>query len=204
MNRKEHWENIYITKKAEDLSWYQPVPETGLSWILKNARDKDAAIIDIGAGDSFLVDHLLDEGYTDITILDISDHAISRTKKRLGNKAERVKWVISDVIHFKPTRKYDFWYDRAAFHFLTDASEIVRYKHLLLSSIQPGGKALIGAFSENGPVKCSGINVLQYSKADFNELFKEEMELSDFLNVDHQTPSNAIQNFNFVELKLKG
>ena len=119
MNRKEHWENIYSTKELTEVSWYQPNPEFSLHLIFK-LIDKNDSIIDIGGGDSFLVDYLLNEGFTDITVLDISENAINRAKQRLGNIDEKVKWVISDITNFLPEKKYDVWHDRAVFHFLLD------------------------------------------------------------------------------------
>lgn len=118
-NRKKHWENIYQTKELNEVSWFQPTPETSLSFFKEFKVPLNAKIIDIGGGDSFLVDHLLELGYTDITVLDISSAAIERAKKRLGDKAQRVEWMVADAATFQPTEQYDFWHDRAAFHFLT-------------------------------------------------------------------------------------
>lgn len=201
MNRKEHWENIYSTKQLNEVSWYQPTPKQSIEWIKKEFPNKDAAIIDIGGGDSFLPDYLLDLGYTDISVLDISENAIERAKNRLGEKALKVKWIIGDIVHFTPLHQYDGWHDRAAFHFLTDPQEVHTYKRLLESSLKPGGKALIGTFSENGPLKCSGIEIQQYSKEDFDRVFGDGFEVGDLKNVDHHTPFNTVQNFNFIELK---
>lgn len=201
MNRKEHWENIYSTKQLNEVSWYQPTPKQSIEWIKKEFPNKDAAIIDIGGGDSFLPDYLLDLGYTDISVLDISENAIERAKNRLGEKALKVKWIIGDIVHFTPLHQYDGWHDRAAFHFLTDPQEVHTYKRLLESSLKPGGKALIGTFSENGPLKCSGIEIQQYAKEDFDRVFGDGFEVGDLKNVDHHTPFNTVQNFNFIELK---
>ena len=115
-SRKEHWENIYGTKELKDVSWFQPLPETSLNFLKEFNVPKNAAIIDVGGGDSLLVDHLLAEGYTDISVLDISEKALERAKSRLGEKASHIKWIVSDASEFKPERKYDFWHDRAAFH----------------------------------------------------------------------------------------
>jgi 2-polyprenyl-3-methyl-5-hydroxy-6-metoxy-1,4-benzoquinol methylase len=203
MNRKEHWENIYNTKQLNEVSWYQPTPQQSLDWIQRQFPHKDAAIIDIGGGDSFLPDHLIDLGYSNITVLDISERAIDRAKERLGEKANKVNWVISDIIHFTPLHQYDGWHDRAAFHFLRDPQEIHTYKRLLESTLKTGGKAMIGTFSENGPLKCSGIEIQQYSKDDFERIFGDGFEVGDLQNVDHPTPFNTTQNFNFIQLKLQ-
>ena len=203
MNRKEHWENIYNTKQLNEVSWYQPIPQQSIDWIQNQFPNKDAAIIDIGGGDSFLPDHLIDLGYSNITILDISEKAIERAKERLGDRAIKVKWIVSDIIHFTPLHQYDGWHDRAAFHFLRDPQDIHTYKRLMESSLRDGGKAIIGTFSKNGPLKCSGIQIQQYSKEDFERIFSDDFELKDVLNVDHSTPFDTTQNFNFVQLKLR-
>ena len=203
MNRKEHWENIYNTKQLNEVSWYQPTPQQSINWIKKHFPNKDVAIIDIGGGDSFLPDHLIDLGYSNITVLDISEKAIKRAKERLGDKATQVKWVISDIIHFTPLNQYDGWHDRAAFHFLRDPQDIHTYKRLMESSLRDEGKAMIGTFSKNGPLKCSGIQIQQYSKEDFERIFSDDFELRDVQNIDHSTPFDTTQNFNFFQLKLR-
>jgi trans-aconitate methyltransferase len=126
-DRKKHWENIYQTKQLKEVSWFQPRPETALNFIKQFNVPTTAKIIDIGGGDGFLVDHLLNLGYTNITVLDISATAIEKAKQRLGNAAKKVTWIVADACTFKPTQKYDFWYDRAAFHFLTQEQEILNY-----------------------------------------------------------------------------
>jgi trans-aconitate methyltransferase len=126
-NWKKHWDEVYETKPLSEVSWYEPVPETSLQLINKLNLPKDAAIIDIGGGDSLLVDYLLGQGYTDITVLDISDKAIERAKRRLSNKAEQVKWIVSDILQYKTQQKYDLWHDRATFHFLTNQQDCQTY-----------------------------------------------------------------------------
>ncbi len=159
--RKAHWEHIYATKTLKEVSWYQPKPETSLAYFTANNIAKNAAIIDVGGGDSFLVDCLLEEGYTNLTVLDISAKAIQRAKDRLGNKASKVTWIVSDVLEFQPTQTYDVWHDRAAFHFLTEAKDIEHYKQLVSKASTKGGVLVIGAFSKKGPTKCSGIPITQ-------------------------------------------
>lgn len=200
MNRKEHWEEIYKTKQPNELSWFQSDPQPSLDWITKRFP-KDAAIIDIGGGDSLLTDQLLERGYNNLTVLDVSENAIQKAKHRLGDKALNVKWIISDVIHFTPLHQYDGWHDRATFHFLTDPQEIHTYKRLLESTLKPNGKAMIGTFSEKGPQQSDGTFVANYSANDLQMLFKDGFEVSEPQNMDHLTPFNTIQNFNFVELK---
>lgn len=196
-NRKDHWENIYKTKDLKEVSWFQPTPETSLGFFKKMNVPTNAKIIDIGGGDSYLVDHLLDMGYKDITVLDISKAAIDRAKKRLGELARKVKWIVSDVVHFEPTEQYDIWHDRAAFHFLTDENDISRYIHIAHKYIKANGVLIIGTFSEHGPKKCSGIEIKQYSEFTMTKRLSGLFKKIDCLMVDHQTPSNTTQNFVF-------
>ena len=199
-NRKEHWENIYSTKALNEVSWYQPTPETSLSIIQKTGISKDAAIIDIGGGDSFLADHLLSAGYTDITVLDISEKAIERAKIRLGHNANKVKWICVDAAQFKPTEQYDLWHDRAAFHFLNDSTEIEHYVKAASNNIKPNGSLVIGTFAKDGPLKCSGIEISQYNASDLENTFTE-LTLKESYKVAHPTPFDTIQNFTFCWFK---
>lgn len=196
MERKEHWEKIYSEKELTEVSWYQPTPETSIQLIVENSS-KDDAIIDIGAGDSFLVDNLLELGYTNISVLDISANAISRAKKRLGDKADLVTWIISDVTEFIPTTEYDLWHDRAAFHFLRDEVDVKCYKNAVNKGLSQNGKVIIGAFSDSGPLKCSGIEIQQYNEASFKSTFEGLLTLQNIVNTNHPTPFDTIQNFNF-------
>ncbi|MEG0982952.1 class I SAM-dependent methyltransferase, partial [Algoriella sp.] len=158
-NRKNHWENIYDTKPLETVSWYQPNPEISIDFIQQFNLSKTAKIIDIGGGDSFFVDHLLDLGFENISVLDISQSAIDRAKERLGIKAEKVNWLVVDIVNFQPLEQYDFWHDRAAFHFLTSENEVKNYIETAAKSISSNGILAIGTFSEQGPTKCSGIEI---------------------------------------------
>jgi 2-polyprenyl-3-methyl-5-hydroxy-6-metoxy-1,4-benzoquinol methylase len=203
MNRKSHWENIYQTKNLQDVSWYQPVPETSLAFFTDNHVPKDAAIIDIGGGDGFLVDHLLDLGYTDVTVLDISAHALERAKLRLGKRAKAVTWIESDVTAFKPERQYDVWHDRAAFHFLRETEGINYYVSLLKEHVSAGGFVFIGTFSEQGPTKCSGIEIHQYNEQDLSGLIADKYHKIKCIYTDHLTPFNTIQSFIFCSFKHK-
>ena len=197
MERKEHWEKIYLEKELSEVSWYQPNPKVSIQLIIDNSS-KDDAIIDIGGGDSYLVDHLLTMGYTNITILDISANAIERAKKRLGDKANLVKWIVSDVTEFQPADEYDIWHDRAAFHFLRDKIDILSYKTSLNKGLSSNGKVIIGTFSESGPLKCSGIDIKQYEEYSFKSTFDGLFSLKQVINSDHATPFDTVQNFNFA------
>ena len=200
-NRKKHWETIYQTKELKEVSWYQPTPKTSLDFINKFDVSTTTKIIDIGGGDSFLVDHLLELGFQDITVLDISEAAIERAKNRLGEKAKLVKWIIEDVLNFIPTEKYDFWHDRAAFHFLTKQEEIDSYVEKATSFIQKNGILVIGTFSEQGPKKCSGIDIKQYSEESLTNCFEGRFQKLECIYVDHHTPSETIQNFVFCSFR---
>jgi ubiquinone/menaquinone biosynthesis C-methylase UbiE len=200
-DRKEHWENIYHTKETNQVSWYQPNPETSLGFFQQFNIPKSAKIIDIGGGDSFLVDHLIEMDYQDITVLDISESALERAKHRLGNRAKMVKWIVADAVAFKPSEKYDFWHDRAAFHFLTDEQDIESYINNVQKSIKPNGILVIGTFSENGPKKCSGIEIRQYSEKSMTDRLKKYFEKIKCITVDHVTPSDTVQNFVFCSFR---
>lgn len=196
-DRKKHWENIYQTKDLKDVSWFQPTPETSLDIFRQFNVSKTAKVIDIGGGDGFLVDHLLEMGYQDISVLDISANAIERAKQRLGEKAKNVKWIVADATNFEPTEKYDYWHDRAAFHFLTDQHDISKYIEIAEKNLNANGVLVIGTFSEQGPKKCSGIEITQYSETTMTDLLKNSFEKIKCINVDHKTPSETIQNFVF-------
>lgn len=201
MKRKNHWENVFSTKGEKEVSWYQQKPETSLSFFTENIIPKDAKIIEVGGGDSYLVDNLLDLGYTDVTILDISENAIERLKNRLGEKANKVKFIVSDVVEFLPNVKYDIWHDRASFHFLTSDEDIKKYKELVSNFISKDGFLFIGTFSENGPLKCSGLEITQYTKEKFEKVFSNDFKVINSFTKDHQTPFDTIQNFIFCTLK---
>lgn len=202
-DNKAHWENIYATKELTNVSWYQPVPKTSLEFIEQANLAKTAKIIDVGGGDSFLADHLLEAGYTDITVLDISEKALERAKARLGEKAARVKWIVSDASAFVPTEMYDCWHDRAAFHFLTEEQDIARYMNVLSTGIKSGGTLILGTFSENGPTKCSGIPIKQYSEASMIARLSDHFEQIVCKTVDHPTPFNTVQHFVFCSFTRK-
>jgi ubiquinone/menaquinone biosynthesis C-methylase UbiE len=202
-DKQAHWENIYTSKSLNEVSWYQPTPETSLNFIHEFNVPKKAKIIDVGGGDSFLVDHLLMEGYTDITVLDISAAALERAKLRLGKKAQLVKWIVADASKFTPTEHYDFWHDRAAFHFLNSDSEIDAYLNSVHNGLSKNGILVMGTFSENGPKKCSGIKIKQYSENSMVERLNHFFNKIKCINIDHITPSNTIQNFIFCSFKLK-
>ena len=199
IDRKSHWESVFRSKSPEEVSWTQKVPETSLLLIRKLKLPETAEIIDVGGGDSKLVDHLLDEGYTNITVLDISGRAIDKAKNRLGDRAGLVNWVVSDILEFIASKKYDLWHDRAAFHFLTEPKEIRRYIQIAERSVQ--GFITLATFSDKGPKTCSGLSVRQYSE----ELIQKELA-NGFHKIackteDHITPFGSRQNFLFCTFR---
>ena len=200
-DRKKYWETIYQTKKLKEVSWFQPTPETSLSFFNQYKVPTTAKVIDVGGGDSFLVDYLLDLGYQDITILDISETAIDRAKQRLGDRAKKVKWIVADAATYKPDGKYDFWHDRATFHFLTQEDEISNYIDTVQKSIKATGIIVIGTFSEQGPKKCSGLEIKQYSEKTMTEKMKLFFEKIKCITVDHKTPFDTNQNFIFCSFR---
>lgn len=201
MNRKEHWEKVFETKQLTEVSWYQPTPVQSLDFISQFKLPKTASIIDIGGGDSLLVDNLLASGYSDITVLDISSAAINKAKQRLGKKAALVKWIVADVLHFESTNKYDCWHDRAAFHFLTTASEVEKYIDIAQKHINTSGKMVIGTFSTQGPEKCSGLPVKQYDEKTLTGTLQKWFSKIRCITTDHITPVNTIQNFLFCSFQ---
>jgi hypothetical protein len=193
---KEHWETVYATKTPQEVSWTQEKPRISLDFIASFQLDKSASIIDIGGGDSLLVDFLLDLGSTNISVLDISAHAIERAKVRLGEKASLVKWIVSDINEFEPTEIYDLWHDRAAFHFLTNPKDIERYALLVSKQAK---NLVIGTFSTNGPFKCSGLEITQYDENELAQLFGlHGFEVQTTEREDHMTPFGTTQNFVFA------
>ena len=200
-NLKEHWETVYTTKTPQEVSWTQEKPSISLDFISSFQMDKSASIIDIGGGDSLLVDFLLDLGYTNISVLDISPHAIERAKVRLADKAGLVTWIISDINEFEPSQSYDLWHDRAAFHFLTNPKDIERYVQIVSSQ---ANNLVVGTFSTNGPFKCSGLEITQYDEKELGELFGSNgFELKTTQREDHMTPFGTTQNFVFAAFSKK-
>jgi trans-aconitate methyltransferase len=195
INRKNHWETVYETKQPNEVSWTQENPNTSLKFIQETHLDKTAKIIDIGGGDSKLVDFLLKEGYENISVLDISSKALEKAKKRLGINAEKVQWIVSDITEFEPENAYDIWHDRATFHFLTTQEQIKKYTEITNKWVN--GFLIIGTFSENGPKKCSGLDIKQYSETAIENQFLYNFKKLKCITEDHITPFETKQNFIF-------
>ena len=198
-DKKTHWETVYSTKQPHEVSWTQEIPQTSLDFIHSFQLPKTAKIIDVGGGDSKLVDFLINEGYQDVTVLDISEKALERAKERLGNKAGQVKWIVSDVTEFKPNERYDIWHDRATFHFLTTPEQITQYISIANASV--AGYMTIGTFSDNGPQKCSGLAIKQYTEVELQNQLSQSFSKIKCITEDHTTPFNTAQNFLFCSFK---
>lgn len=198
---KNHWENVYKTKTPNEVSWTQLHPKTSIELIKSFNLPKTCSIIDVGGGDSLLVDFLLKDGFQNITVLDISNEAIKRAKKRLGEKADKVSWIVSNITDFSPEKTYDIWHDRATFHFLNKNNQIKKYINLVNKSVNKS--FVIGTFSMDGPLKCSGMEIVQYNDVKMNDLFSNHFKKLSSIKEDHITPFNTIQNFIFCTFKKK-
>jgi SAM-dependent methyltransferase len=192
---KKHWETVYETKDPHEVSWTQEKPTMSLHLIDILNLAKDASIIDIGGGDSKLVDFLLAAGYLNISVLDISENALQKAQKRLGDKADLVTWIVADITQFVPTQQYDLWHDRAVFHFLTKDEDVQTYQKLLQGYAH--SSVVIGTFSEDGPLKCSGLSIRQYNEESLTVVMQPIFEKVKITKEEHTTPFNTQQNFIF-------
>jgi hypothetical protein len=192
--RSEHWNQVYGTKAETDVSWYQPLPHLSLS-IINSVASKDSPIIDIGGGASRLVDELLAAGYSDLTVLDVSEAALARSRERLGVLADRVEWIMSDITKWDPPRRWNVWHDRAVFHFLTDPDDQNAYLAALEKATARGASVVISTFALDGPEKCSGLPVQRYSAETLAERLGSGFQLKAQHPERHVTPRGAGQEF---------
>lgn len=200
-NRKDHWENLYIQKAPTEVSWYQTTPTISLQLIASTGIDYSSKIIDVGGGASVLVDKLLEEGYTDVTVLDISANAIHYARERLKTGSEQVTWIVSDITEFKPVCAYDLWHDRAVFHFLTDLRDRQRYVEMMKRAVKPGGQVIISAFALQGPPKCSGLSVERYDVKKMASELGKDFEFIRSVDEVHLTPGKKEQKFIYCHFK---
>jgi len=193
---QKHWQSVYQSKKASKVSWYQVHPEISLTMIERSGINHDSAIIDVGGGASTLVDHLLEKGFRNVSVLDISSAAIKAAKERLGSKADQVKWIEGDItkVELLP-EAYDLWHDRALFHFLTKAEDRKNYLNTLYDSLRSGGHVIISTFSIDGPTHCSGLEVRRYDAKLLSKEFGKNFELVETVNEEHPTPFGTTQKF---------
>ncbi len=201
-DRKKHWDSIYDDKSLEELSWYQSTPTPSLKLIESCDISKSDPIIDIGGGNSLLVDHLLEKGYQHLTVLDISEKAIKRAQQRLEDQADNVNWIVKDVIAFNSSDKFDVWHDRATFHFLTSPNDIGRYLKKAHNALNKNGYLILGTFSTAGPESCSGLNVQQYSKKSMDkQVSPYGFNKLDCITQTHKTPGGTPQEFLFCRFQ---
>jgi len=202
MSQKDHWEQVYATRPIEQLGWYEPHLQTSLSWIKGLGLAVDDPIIDIGGGASTLVDDLLDAGYQSITILDLSDNALSSTKARLGKAAEQVTWLTGDITSVDlPMQHYEVWHDRAVFHFLTVPEQQQRYRDNLLKALKPSGHLIISTFTPEAPPKCSGLPVQRYSPEQLQNALGGEFALQRQHQELHITPGGVEQMYFYCHFR---
>lgn len=196
MNARSHWEKVYRSKRPDEVSWYRAHLETSLELIAEAAPDRDAAIIDIGGGESTLVDDLLARAYRNVSVLDVASTALDVAKERLGASADRVHWLGGDVTTITlPRHGYDVWHDRAVFHFLTDPQDRVAYVRQVARAVKPGGHVVVATFGPEGPTKCSGLDIVRYDPEALHDEFGTGFRLLKHLTELHQTPAGAIQQF---------
>jgi 2-polyprenyl-3-methyl-5-hydroxy-6-metoxy-1,4-benzoquinol methylase len=195
--RQAHWENVYDTRAATEVSWFQASPDMSLDLVHAAGANSRSSIIDVGGGASRLVDALLREGYADVTVLDISEQALAAAQSRLGDAATKVTWVVGDVTRWQPPRTYDIWHDRAAFHFLTEAADRQAYVERLMLALRSGAHAIIGTFALDGPERCSGLPVTRYDAAKLGQTLGSGFDLVESRRHDHRTPGGALQRFQF-------
>jgi 2-polyprenyl-3-methyl-5-hydroxy-6-metoxy-1,4-benzoquinol methylase len=196
MENKTHWEQIYHTKDCERVSWYQLHPRLSLQYIQNTGIGKTGHIIDVGGGASTLVDHLLDDGFQHVTVLDISVEALEIVQQRLGQRAGLVTWLEADITQTTlPHHKYDVWHDRAVFHFLTETQNRQRYVNVVREAVKPGGHVIVATFASDGPERCSGLEVARYDPQSLHSEFGTDFKLLDSTREEHQTPFSTQQKF---------
>jgi 2-polyprenyl-3-methyl-5-hydroxy-6-metoxy-1,4-benzoquinol methylase len=196
MSSQTHWEKIYGTKAPDAVSWYRPHLETSLELIQRAAPARSASIIDVGGGESTLVDDLLAHGYQNVTVLDISQTAIDATMKRIGAASAQVRWLVADITATQlETAAYDVWHDRAVFHFLTAPQARVAYVRQVANAVKPGGHVIVSTFGPEGPTKCSGLDVVRYDADALHQEFGVHFRLLDHSTELHRTPFGTIQQF---------
>ena len=196
-NRQAHWQQVYSEKGESRVSWFQERPTISLELIEAVGAKPSSAIIDIGGGASRLVDALVEKDYRDLSVLDLSESAVSIAKMRLGQRGAAVKWIVADVTQWEPPTTYDLWHDRAAFHFLTEECDRIAYVERLTKALRSGGHAIIGTFALDGPERCSGLPVVRYDGAQLSISLGSSFALLDTRRQDHQTPWGATQHFQF-------
>ena len=203
-NRQAHWESVYTSKGENEVSWFQESPAPSSDLIVQAGATHASAIIDIGGGASRLVDYLVEQGFEDVTVLDLSAAALEAARRRLEGRADRVHWIVADATAWEPVKAYDIWHDRAAFHFLTDESDRAAYIARLTKGVREGGHAIIGTFALDGPEKCSGLPVARYDGASLGQTLGAAFKLVRTQRHEHATPWDSRQIFQFSVFRREG
>lgn len=201
IERQAHWEKVYQTKREGEVSWFQDSPSISLDLIQATGVGPDASIIDIGGGASRLPDALLEAGFSSITVLDLSEKAMHVSRARLGERGAKVKWIAADVTIWQPPEMYDVWHDRAAFHFLTDPKNQTAYAERVSRAMRTGGHVIIGTFAPDGPERCSGLPIVRHHAASLGSILGPSFALVESRRHEHQTPTGAIQRFQFSRFR---
>ncbi len=199
--RHAHWETVYQTKGECDVSWFEESPAVSLELIRATGVATAASIVDIGGGASRLADALLGAGFSAVTVLDLSEHALAAARARLGARSEKVKWIAADVTAWRPSETYDVWHDRAALHFLTEEKDRAAYADCVARAVRPGGHVIIGTFAPDGPQRCSGLPVVRHDAASLAAMLGASFRLMESRNHDHHTPMGTIQRFQFSRFR---
>lgn len=198
-----YWDRVYQIKPFDTVSWYAPHLAQSLQLIEALCPDTSKAIVDIGGGESTLVDDLLAKGYVDLGVLDISETALAFTKNRLGDKANQINWYVGDITHHDfGDKQFDLWHDRAVFHFLTTPQSRAAYIQLVKKSVKKGGHVVMATFGPDGPLKCSGLDVVRYSEETLHAEFGESFEPMGSHITRHDTPMGTTQQFLYCWCKL--
>jgi SAM-dependent methyltransferase len=200
---KLHWERVYGGSDPHELSWYQREPALSLELLDGLGIEPGEALADVGGGSSHLVERLLDRGFTDLTVLDISESALAGVRARLGARAETVSWLVEDIRAWRPSRQFDVWHDRALFHFLVDRADRDRYAETVRHAVRPGGAVVIATFALDGPETCSGLPVHRYDVAGIAAVLGPGAELVAESREEHVTPRGRVQPFTWAALRLR-
>ena len=201
MSRRSHWEQVYLTKSPDDVSWYQSRPTLSLDLIEATGAEHHSPIIDIGGGASSLVDELLARGYDNLAVLDVAEPAVAIVKERLGDSAATVEWYVTDITGFVPPHRWTVWHDRAVFHFLVDETDRAAYLAALEQGVEPGGHTIIATFGPSGPPRCSGLPVHRYSPTELSAVLGDGWELVSATSEDHETPFGTVQAFVYCHFR---
>lgn len=200
-SRRAHWDDIYGRKDEDAVGWFQAEPRLSLELIGRTGLPPEAGVIDIGGGASRLVDRLLERGFADITVLDLAEAALARTRGRLGAAAERVRWLVGDVTAWRPGRRYDLWHDRAVFHFLAEAADREAYLEALRAALRPGGHLVVATFAADGPERCSGLPVVRYESDALAATLGAGFSPVETATEEHRTPAGVPQRFQYCRFR---